>query len=152
MAGSSIVAVLWAVCKDAVPVIEHVFAAHGQIDAHGQHGHVFLEQILDLDGTAQLGPALKHCKHAAYGEFNHEIGCEVKMFGVSLQHADHLQSAEIAQGFSQFQRAVRAGQQSQSVETLALFRVGERGGDTFAPLLLGVAVRVGVRLIGMDST
>ena len=65
------------------------------------------------------------------------------MFGVSLQHADHLQSAEIAQGFSQFQRAVRAGQQSQSVEALALFRVGERGGDTFAPLLLGVAVRVG---------
>lgn len=63
-----------------------------------------------------------------------------KVLGVALQCAEHLQTAEVAQRFGQFKRAVRACQQGQVVEALTLLWIGERGGDAVSPLFLGIAV------------
>lgn len=135
--------ILRIVHEDAIPVIKHVLLAHGQVYAHGQHGHIFFKQVFDFDGVAQFGPTLQHGEHAAHGELDHEIGFQVKVLGVALQCAEHLQTAEVAQRFGQFKRAVRACQQGQVVEALTLLWIGERGGDAVSPLFLGIAVRIG---------
>ena len=112
--------ILRIVHEDAIPVIKHVLLAHGQVYAHGQHGHIFFKQVFDFDGVAQFGPTLQHGEHAAHGELDHEIGFQVKVLGVALQCAEHLQTAEVAQRFGQFKRAVRACQQGQVIEALTL--------------------------------
>ncbi len=71
------------------------------------------------------------------------MGFQVKVIWVALQCAEHLQTAEVAQRFGQFKRAVRACQQGQAVEALTLLTIGERGGDAVSPLFLGIAVRIG---------
>ena len=113
--------ILRIVHEDAIPVIKHVLLAHGQVYAHGQHGHIFFKQVFDFDGVAQFGPTLQHGEHAAHGELDHEIGFQVKVLGVALQCAEQLQTAEVAQRFGQFKRAVRACQQGQVVEACLLY-------------------------------
>lgn len=56
-----------------------------------------------------------------YGEVEHEIGFKVEVVGVKPQHGDQREPAEVLQGFDEFRRAVRSGEQREPVKTPTLF-------------------------------
>ena len=135
--------ILRIVHEDAIPVIKHVLLAHGQVYAHASTATSSLSRSLismvslnsgQRCSTASMPPTVNSTMRSVF---------RVKVLGVALQCAEHLQTAEVAQRFGQFKRAVRACQQGQVVEALTLLWIGERGGDAVSPLFLGIAVRIG---------
>lgn len=68
-----------------------------------------------------FGQRAQYRQHAPYGEVEHEIGFKVEVVGVKPQHGDQREPAEVLQGFDEFRRAVRSGEQREPVKTPTLF-------------------------------
>ncbi len=69
----------------------------------------------------EFRPTAQYRQHAPDREVEHEIGFKVEVVGVKPQHGDQREPAEVLQGFDEFRRAVRSGEQREPVKTLTLF-------------------------------
>ena len=78
---------------------------------HGVHRQLLVE----------FRPTAQYRQHAPDREVEHEIGFKVEVVGVKPQHGDQREPAEVLQGFDEFRRAVRSGEQREPVKTLTLF-------------------------------
>lgn len=74
---------------------------------------------------------------------DHEIGFQVKVLGVALQCAEHLQTARSRSDSVSSSVLCGPANRARRVEALTLLWIGERGGDAVSPLFLGIAVRIG---------
>ena len=62
--------------------------------------------------TASMPPTVKSSMRSVL---------KVEVVGVKPQHGDQREPAEVLQGFDEFRRAVRSGEQREPVKTLTLF-------------------------------
>lgn len=85
------------------------------------HRQVLVEHGVHRQLLVEFRPTAQYRQHTPYGEVEHEIGFKVEVVGVKPQHGDQREPAEVLQGFDEFRRAVRSGEQREPVKTPTLF-------------------------------